>query len=104
MHPEDSKTAWFVPAEKDATRYPVDGNVVVTRTRDGGKSFTILRDGLPQGNAYDLVFRYGLDIDSTGEMLAFGSTTGSLWVSEDQGDHWVNIATHLPPVYCVRFG
>jgi photosystem II stability/assembly factor-like uncharacterized protein len=35
--------------------------------------------------------------------LAFGSTTGSLWVTEDQGDHWRCVSTHLPPIYAVRF-
>ncbi len=60
--------------------------------------------GLPQEHAYDLVFRHALDIDATGDRLAFGSTTGSLWVSEDQGDSWQTVSTNLPPVYCVRFG
>jgi hypothetical protein len=64
----------------------------------------VLREGLPQRHAYDLVYRHGLDIDSSGERLAFGSTTGNLWISEDQGDHWQQISTNLPPIYCVRFG
>jgi photosystem II stability/assembly factor-like uncharacterized protein len=104
VHPEQPDTAWFVPAIKDEKRIPVDGKVVVTRTRDGGKSFQTLRNGLPQEHAYDLVFRHALDIDGTGNRLAFGSTTGSLWVSEDQGDTWQTVSTNLPPVYCVRFG
>ncbi|MGH7569785.1 MAG: hypothetical protein ACREL9_12610 [Gemmatimonadales bacterium] len=37
------------------------------------------------------------------ERLALGTTTGSLWVSEDQGGRWEAISEHLPPVYCVRF-
>ena len=40
----------------------------------------------------------------TGDRLAFGTTTGSCWTSEDQGDSWRCLSTHLPPVYCVRFG
>jgi hypothetical protein len=71
--------------------------------RDGGKSCTILRQGLPQQHAYDLVYRHGLDVDETGNRLAFGSTTGSAWVSEDQGDSWHYISTHLLPIDCVRF-
>lgn len=103
VHPQDGDTAWFVPAVKDEHRIPVEGKVVVTRTRDGGESFEVLRNGLPQENAYDLVFRHALDVDGSGDRLAFGSTTGSLWVTEDQGDHWQCVSTHLPPVYCVRF-
>jgi hypothetical protein len=103
VHPTDSETAWFVPGVKDECRVPVDGKVVVARTRDGGESFDVLTDGLPQQHAYDLVFRHALDIDASGERLAMGSTTGSLWVTEDAGDSWTTVSTHLPPVYQVRF-
>jgi hypothetical protein len=103
VHPRDPERAWFVPAIKDERRIPVAGQVVVTRTRDGGRTFEVLRNGLPQEHAYDLTFRHGLDIDDSGEMLAFGTTTGSLWVSENQGDSWHCVSEHLPPIYCVRF-
>jgi hypothetical protein len=42
-------------------------------------------------------------VDETGERLAFGTTTGSLWVSENGGDSWEAASEHLPPVYAVRF-
>jgi hypothetical protein len=103
VHPKEPETAWLVPAVKDECRIPVDGKVVVARTRDGGKSFQVMREGLPQVHAYDLVFRHALDVDDTGERLAMGSTTGSVWVSEDQGDSWQTVSHHLPPVYSVRF-
>jgi hypothetical protein len=50
------------------------------------------------------VYRHGLAIDRTGKRLALGSTTGGLWLSEDQGDNWKCLSTQLPPVYAVRFG
>lgn len=103
VHPNLPDTAWFVPAIKDEARYPVDAQVVVTRTRDGGKSFDILREGLPQADAYDLVYRHALDVDESGDKLAMGSTTGNLWISENQGDAWKLLNGHLPPVYCVLF-
>jgi hypothetical protein len=103
VHPRDPDTAWFVPEIKDEKRIPSDGKVVVTRTRDGGKSFEVLSRGLPQGHAYDVVYRHALAIDATGERLAFGSTTGGLWVSEDAGDSWACVTHTLPPVYAVRF-
>jgi hypothetical protein len=65
--------------------------------------FVSTRKGLPQVDAYDIVFRHALDIDETGDQLAFGSTTGSLWVSDDQGDSWSTLSQNLPPVYSVRF-
>lgn len=103
VHPRDPKTAWFVPAKKDECRVPVDGKFVVTRTRDGGKSFESLSKGLPQTTAYDLVFRHALDVDESGDRLAVGSTTGGLWVTENQGDAWTSVSEHLPPILCVRF-
>lgn len=103
VHPREPDTAWFVPGIKDEKRIPVDGKLVVTRTRDGGKSFDVLRKGLPQSHAYDLVLRHALAIDRSGDRLAFGSTTGGVWVSEDQGDSWANVSHSLPPVYAVRF-
>ncbi|MCI0380452.1 MAG: hypothetical protein L0215_22940 [Gemmataceae bacterium] len=103
VHPKDADTAWFVPAKSDERRIPVEGKVVVTRTRDGGKSFQTLTKGLPQNHAYDLVFRHCLDVDATGNRLAFGSSTGSCWFSNDQGDSWKCLSTNLPPIYCVRF-
>jgi hypothetical protein len=103
VHPRQPDTAWFVPAESDQRRIPVEGRVVVSRTRDGGKSFTELTRGLPQQHAYDLTYRHALDIDATGERLAFGTTSGSLWVSADQGDSWQTVAVHLPPIYAVRW-
>lgn len=104
VHPTDPGTAWFVPAVKDEHRVPVDGKFVVTRTRDGGESFDVLSRGLPQGEAYDLVYRHGLALHPGGDLLAMGSTTGSLWVSGDQGDSWEQVTAHLPPVYAVKWG
>ena len=103
VHPNDADTAWFVPGVKDECRIPVDGKLVVTRTRDGGKSFESLAQGLPDEPSYDLVYRHGLDIDASGNQLIMGSTTGNLWFSADQGEHWQCISNYLPPIHCVRF-
>ena len=102
-HPAKPGTAWFVPAVKDEFRYPKDGQLVVNRTDDGGKTFTTQRDGLPQSDAYDLIYRHGLDVDETGERLAMGSTTGGLWFTEDGGGTWTGVQARLPPIYAVRF-
>ncbi len=84
-------------------RVPVDGSLVVTRTRDGGETFDVLSDGLPQEHAYDLVYRHGLDVDDSGEQLLMGSTTGSLWYSGDSGDSWQTVSSNLPPIASVRW-
>jgi hypothetical protein len=104
VHPRDPDTAWFVPEIKDEKRIPRDGRLVVTRTRDGGRSFQTLSNGLPLSHAYDVVYRHALAIDDSGDRLAFGSTTGGLWVSEDGGDDWSMVTHTLPPIYAVQFG
>jgi hypothetical protein len=101
VHPNDPDTAWFVPAIDDELRVPVDGKFVVTRTRDGGESFDVLTDGLPQNDAYDLVFRHALDIDVSGDQLMMGSTTGSLWWTGNGGDSWTEVTSNLPPIHSV---
>ena len=102
-HPGDPDTAWFVPAEKDECRVPVGGRVTVLRTSDGGRSFDVLTNGLPQQHAYDLVYRHGLDVSADGRSLAMGSTSGRLWLGEDGGDRWREFAVNLPPIYAVRW-
>ena len=104
VHPQDADTAWFVPAVKDEKRVPVDGALVVNRTRDGGRSFETLRAGLPQQHAYDLIYRHGLAVAPDGQTLLMGSTTGNLWGSGDGGDTWNAVSLTLPPIFAVRFG
>jgi photosystem II stability/assembly factor-like uncharacterized protein len=103
VHPRDPDTAWFVPEIKDEKRIPREGKLVVTRTRDGGKTFDTLTNGLPQSHAYDIVYRHALALNRDGDCLAFGSTTGGLWVSEDEGESWACVTHTLPPVYAVQF-
>jgi hypothetical protein len=103
-HPHDPETAWFVPAVKDERRVPVDGALAVNRTRDGGRTFETLREGLPQSDCWDLVYRHSLAIDDAGEALLMASTTGGVWASDDAGDRWTQLPVRLPPVYAVRFG
>ena len=103
VHPVDPNKAWFVPGVKDECRVPFDGKFVVTRTCDGGETFEQLSQGLPQELSYDLIFRHAMDIDSSGDKLLMGSTTGNLWLSEDQGDTWNCLSNYLPPIYSVKF-
>ncbi|QDV05137.1 Ycf48-like protein [Planctomycetes bacterium Poly30] len=102
VDPKDGRTAWLVPGKSDAQRVTVDGSLFVARTTDGGESWTALRKGLPAELAYDVVYRHAFH--NAGDTLAFGSTTGNLYVSEDRGESWEGVAHHLPPVYSVRFG
>lgn len=101
--PADPRRAWFVPAQADARRMPVDGRLVVTRTDDGGASFQAFGAGLPQQDAFHLVYRHGLAVAPDGGLLAMASTTGALWTSGDGGEHWHTVARDLAPVATLRF-
>jgi photosystem II stability/assembly factor-like uncharacterized protein len=97
----DGKTAWVVPATGDDRRMAVGAGLFVGRTRDGGETWESLREGLPQENAYDVVYRHALDAREG--RVCFGSTTGNVYVSEDAGDSWTCVGTSFPPVHSVRF-
>ena len=79
------------------------GRMQVTETRDGGDTFLAHGEGLPQQDAYHLVYRHGLVVADDGRTLAMGSTTGGLWVSEDAGAGWRCLSRDLPPIAVLRF-
>ena len=98
---KDGRTAWVVPGKSDMQRITVGGALFVARTRDGGETWQELRKGLPQDEAYDVVYRHALH--NKDGSVAFGSTTGNLYVSDDDGDTWTAVANNLPPIYSVRY-
>ncbi|MFA5985643.1 MAG: hypothetical protein WC782_16610 [Methylococcaceae bacterium] len=99
---QDGRTAWVVPALADSQRMAIEGGLCVVRSSDGGESWQAFRKGLPQDNAYDIVYRHGLAI--AGDCLCFGTTTGNVYLSEDRGESWYCLGHNFPPVYSVRFG
>ena len=101
-HPTDPGRAWFVPAHSDGQRIPAGGRLVVNETRDGGSTFTRHGAGLPQQDAYHLIYRHALVVSADGRTLAMGSTTGGLWVSEDAGESWQCLSRDLPPIAVLR--
>ncbi len=102
VDPNDGKTAWVVPGKADSQRMAIDGGLFVARTQDGGETWEEQREGLPQDNAYDVVYRHALS--NADGVLAFGTTTGNLYVSENAGESWMTVANNLPPIYSVRMG
>ncbi len=72
-------------------------------TRDGGRTWQRLDQGLPQQQAWWTVKRQAMTADGLPEpALYLGTTSGELWVGHEGGARWVNIARHLPEIYAVE--
>ena len=104
VHPRDPATLFLLPLNGDtAGRYVPDGRTAVWRTRNAGESWEALRDGLPQGNTFFGVLRQAMAVDRLSPAgVYFGTSTGSLFASADEGDSWTCIAQHLPTILSVE--
>jgi photosystem II stability/assembly factor-like uncharacterized protein len=101
-HPRDPGTVYAIPLTADAGRHMVDGRAAVWTTRDGGATWRDLRAGLPQENAYLGVLREAMGIDGLDPAgVCFGTSTGQLFASADEGESWRRIADLLPPIWSV---
>lgn len=101
MDQENPDRAWVIPGISDEIRVAVRQSLCVCRTEDGGKTWTDFREGLPQDSSFDIVYRHALA--RKGNTLAFGTTTGNLFLSENDGESWSALHHSLPMVYSVDF-
>jgi len=102
-HPHDRDTFYVVPLDPGHTRCMPDGQAAVWRTKDAGSSWERLVRGLPQHDAHVGVLREGMAIDSYDVPgLYFGTSTGQVFASADEGDSWTEIAGYLPGISSVE--
>jgi photosystem II stability/assembly factor-like uncharacterized protein len=103
-HPRDPKTVWTIPLNgDDAGRFMPDGKAAVWRTGDGGDSWKRAGDGLPQSDAYLTVLREAMAVDSLDPVgVYFGTESGHLYGSSDEGRSWSLIADNLPAIWSVE--
>ncbi len=105
VHPRDPDTAWVAPLDSADFRAFIDGQVAVWRTCDAGKSWDKLTKGLPGGVAFTMSYREGLAADALDPVgVYFGTASGAVFASADEGDSWSLVAEHLPPVLSVSVG
>jgi serine/threonine protein kinase len=103
MHPRNPDWVYIVPVESDEFRCACDGRLRVYRTRNGGASWEPLMRGLPQKGAYETVLRDGMTADSFDPVgIYFGTRSGRLFGSQDEGRTWETILEGLPSIVCVR--
>ena len=94
--------AWIVPSSPTSSAArPRQAQVIARRTR--GSSCSRSAKGLPQEGAYETVLRDALAVDSlpaTG--VYFGTRSGKVFGSADEGESWSSLADGLPPVISVK--
>jgi photosystem II stability/assembly factor-like uncharacterized protein len=104
LHPREPDIAYVIPEVGAENRVTPDGRLGVYRTIDGGASWALLQDGLPQ-QAWAAVMREGFASDGRDPAgIYFGTQSGSVFVSASEGDEWVEVVRQLPPILSVEVG
>jgi photosystem II stability/assembly factor-like uncharacterized protein len=103
-HPRDAKTVWNIPlTDPQAGRMMPDAAMAVWRTHDGGDSWIRSGDGLPQQDAFVGVLREAMAVDRLDPVgVFFGTSTGQVYGSADEGRSWSKVADNLPPIWSVE--
>jgi photosystem II stability/assembly factor-like uncharacterized protein len=105
VHPRDDKTAWVFPMDGTQVwpRTSPDGKPAIYATHNGGETWQRRDAGMPKEQAWWTVKRQAMCCDSHDPVgLYFGTTSGELWMSRDEGQNWECIARHLPEIYAVE--
>ncbi len=104
-HPRDPDTAWVFPMDGTTVwpRTSPEGKPAAYATRDAGKSWQRLDSGLPKNQAWWTVKRQAMAADAQDPVgLYFGTTSGELWASRNDGDQWTSMARQRPEIYAVE--
>ncbi|HLF08050.1 MAG TPA: exo-alpha-sialidase [Dehalococcoidia bacterium] len=102
VHPHEPDTIYVYPCISQMEHWPVDGQMAVYRSRDGGATWERLTQGLPQRNAYLNAMREGMATDQLDPAgLYLGTNTGQLYYSADAGDSWRALPALFPPILSV---
>ena len=107
LHPRDADTAWVFPMDGTQVwpRTSPGGIPSVYVTRNGGGGWKRLTSGLPERQAWWTVKRQAMSGDALDPVgLYFGTTSGELWASRDEGNRWTCVARSLPEIYAVEAG
>lgn len=103
VHPHDGDTIFVVPEESDESRMTPAGALRVYRSRDRGKSWEPLTNGLPQSHAHAVVLRGAMTTDRQDPVGVYvGTQGGQVLASRDEGNQWDVLFNWLPPVYSLE--
>jgi hypothetical protein len=104
LHPRDPDTAWVFPMDGTDVwpRTSPDGRPAAYVARDAGDSWTRADGGLPS-TAWYTVKRQAMCVDARDPVgVYFGTTSGELWASRDEGATWASVGQHLPEIHSVE--
>ena len=105
VHPRNDKVAWVFPMDGSGVwpRTSPDGRPAAYVTKNGGAKWQRQDQGLPRKDAWWTVKRQAMCGDARDPVgLYFGTTSGEIWASRDEGAKWRCIAQHLPEIYAVE--
>jgi photosystem II stability/assembly factor-like uncharacterized protein len=106
LHPRDPDTAWVFPMDGTDVwpRTSPDGRPSCFVTRDAGSTWTRLDAGMPE-QAWWTIKRQAAAVDGDDPVgIYFGTTSGEVWASRDEGATWAALVRHLPEIYTVEYG
>jgi photosystem II stability/assembly factor-like uncharacterized protein len=102
-HPYRGDVIYNFPVTADGMRFPAEDQCRVFRSTDAGNTWEALTTGLPAGPYYGVVLRDAMCADDSRTAgIYFGTRTGDVFASRDEGESWTRVATSLPDVLCVR--
>ncbi len=103
VHPREPKTIWVVPLVSPEMRACLKGCLAVYRSTNGSRTWQKQARGLPTRNAHLTILREAMSTDSCDPAgLYFGTETGQLFYSRDEGSRWHLLADFLPPILSVE--
>ena len=95
LHPRDPDTLWVFPMDGTSVwpRVSPGGKPAVYRSVNGGKTWQRQATGLPKAQAWWTVKRQAMTADQAATVgVYFGTTSGEVWGSRDEGRSWKCLA------------
>ncbi len=105
LHPRDPETLWVFPMDGTSVwpRVSPGGKPAAYRSVNGGRTWQRQANGMPTAQAWWTVKRQAMTADDAATVgVYFGTTSGEVWGSRDEGRTWKCLARHLPEIYAVE--
>lgn len=89
-----------IPLESAENRVPVGGSLRAYRSDDDGEHWGVSGTGWPEDPQFTGVLRGAFDGDHRGR-VAFGTTGGEVWLTDDNGESWNRLGPRFPRIGAV---